>query len=64
MKYIIPIGILIALALLIYNATLVNYSSPFQGDSTIALIGVIACACAIILLLILRISRKIAAQHK
>ena len=64
MKYAILIGILIALALLVYNATLIDYSNPFQNDSSVALIGVIACACAIILLLILRTSRKIAAKHK
>ncbi len=63
MKYIIPVGILLALALLVYNATFVNYSSPLQGDSSVALIGVIACACAIILLLILRVSRKIAKKY-
>lgn len=64
MKYAILIGILIALALLVYNATLIDYSNPFQNDSSVALIGVIACTCAIILLLILRTSRKIAAKHK
>ncbi|TVZ52473.1 hypothetical protein [Dokdonia sp. Hel_I_53] len=64
MKYIIPIGILMALALLIYNAILIDYSDPFRNDSSVALIGVIACACAILLLLILRTSRKIAAKHQ
>lgn len=64
MRYIIPVGIVLALALLVYNATLIKFSTPFQGDSTIALIGVIACSCAIILLLILRTSRKIAEKHK
>lgn len=60
MKIFIPLAILVALALLIYNITIVDWSTPFQGDSTIALIGVVACACAIALLLILRTSRKIA----
>ncbi len=64
MKYVIPIGILLALALLVYNATLIDYSEPFKNDSSVALIGVIACACAVLLLLILRTSRKIAAKHK
>ena len=63
MKYIIPIGILLALGLLIYNLTLLDFSNPLQGDSSIALIGIIACACAILLLLILRTSRKIAEKH-
>lgn len=63
MKYIIPIGILLALGLLIYNLTLLDFSNPLQGDSSIALIGVIACTCAILLLLILHTSRKIAEKH-
>lgn len=63
MKFIIPIGILLALGLLIYNVTILDFSNPIAGDSSIALIGVIACACAILLLLILRTSRKIAAKH-
>ena len=60
MKVFIPVGILLALALLVYNSTLVDWAMPFKGDSTVALIGVVACACAVILLLILRTSRKIA----
>lgn len=60
MKVFIPLGIILALALLIYNSTIIDWSAPLQGDSTIALIGVMACACAIVLLLILRTSRKIA----
>ncbi|ANH59365.1 MULTISPECIES: hypothetical protein [Dokdonia] len=63
MKFVIPIGILLALGLLIYNLTLLDFSNPLQGDSSIALIGIIACACAILLLLILRTSRKIAEKH-
>jgi len=64
MKYIIPIGIILALGLLIYNATLIDYTAPFKNDSSIALIGVLGCLCAIVLLLILRVSRKIAEKAK
>ncbi|MEM9362696.1 MAG: hypothetical protein AAGA43_08680 [Bacteroidota bacterium] len=51
--------ILVALALISYNVTLVDFSDPFQGDSTIALIGILAPICAIILLLIFITSKKI-----
>ena len=51
--------ILLALALIAYNITLVDFSNPFQGDSTIALIGILAPLCAIILLLIFVTSKKI-----
>lgn len=64
MKYLIPICIFLALALLAYNVTLLDFSNLFNGDSSIALIGVVACACAILLLLILRTSRKIAEKQK
>ncbi len=64
MKYFIPIVITLALALLIYNATMVNWSSPLMAESTVALIGMVGCACAIVLLLILHTSRKIAEKAK
>ncbi|MEO9511052.1 MAG: hypothetical protein ABJN84_08330 [Flavobacteriaceae bacterium] len=51
--------ILLALALIAYNVTLVNFESPFQGDSTIALIGIAASLCAVVLLLIFMTSKKI-----
>ena len=51
--------IVIAFGLVIYNATLIDFNDPLQGDSTVALIGVVASLCAILLLAILGISRKI-----
>lgn len=51
--------ILLALALVAYNVTLVNFQDPLQGDSTIALIGIVASLCAIVLLLIFMASKKI-----
>ncbi|MEM8846880.1 MAG: hypothetical protein AAGD17_07230 [Bacteroidota bacterium] len=51
--------ILMAVGLISYNVTLVDFSNPFQGDSTIALIGILAPLCAIVLLLIYITSKKI-----
>lgn len=51
--------ILLALALIAYNVTLVDFQNPFQGDSTIALIGIVASLCAIVLLLIFIASKRI-----
>lgn len=51
--------IVLALALIAYNVTLVDFENPFEGDSTIALIGILAPLCAIALLLIFRTSKKI-----
>lgn len=52
--------IVLALALGIFNITQIDWDSPFQGNSSIAAIGVIGCACVVVLLLILRSSMKIA----
>lgn len=49
----------IALAFIIYNLTVIDYNAPFEGDSIVAVITVVAGLCAIILLAILRISKKI-----
>lgn len=51
--------IFLALGLIAYNVTLVDFTNPFQGDSTIALIGIVASLCAIVLLLIFMTSKKI-----
>ncbi|WP_405574004.1 hypothetical protein [Winogradskyella sp. Asnod2-B02-A] len=49
----------IALALVIFNATKLNFNALFEGESQTALITIVAALCAIILLQILRISKKI-----
>jgi len=64
MKIIIYIGIILGLALLVYNATKLNFDNLFGGDSAVAAIGILAAACAIILLLILRTSLKIKKKGK
>ncbi|GAB4518838.1 MAG: hypothetical protein Tsb004_29620 [Allomuricauda sp.] len=51
--------IVLALALIAFNVTLVDFEQPFQGDSTIALIGIVASLCAILLMLIFMTSKKI-----
>ncbi|MFD0796041.1 hypothetical protein ACFQZJ_01100 [Maribacter chungangensis] len=51
--------IVLALALIAYNVTLVDFAAPFQGDSTVALIGIIAPLCAIVLLLLFITSKKV-----
>ncbi|WP_420603317.1 hypothetical protein [Flagellimonas sp.] len=63
-KTFIIILILLAMGLIAYNVTLVDFSNPFQGDSTIALIGIAASLCAIVLLLIFMTSKKIDKKMK
>lgn len=51
--------IVLALALIAYNVTLVDFAAPLQGDSTIAFIGIVASLCAIVLLLLYITSKKV-----
>lgn len=51
--------IVLALALIAYNVTIVDYDNPLEGNSIIAVIGIVAALCAIVLLLIFLASKKI-----
>lgn len=51
--------IVLGLALIAYNVTLVDFENPLEGNSIIALIGVMASLCAIVLLLVYSTSKKI-----
>lgn len=64
MKIFITILSLIAVGLVIFNATKIDFDQPFQGDSIVAIMTILAGLCAILLLQILRISRKIEKQVK
>ncbi len=50
---------IIALGLIIFNATKLNFDALFEGESIIAIIVIMASLCAIILLQILRTSKRI-----
>jgi len=58
-KTLTVILIILALLLIAYNVTLVDFNNPLEGNSIIAIIGILAAICAIILLLIFMTSRKI-----
>ncbi|MAP55850.1 MULTISPECIES: hypothetical protein [Altibacter] len=64
MKIFSYILIAIAIGLIIFNLTKIDYSAPFEGDSSVAVISVLAAACAILLILILRTSQRIAKKKK
>lgn len=55
---------IIALGLLIFNATQINFDAPFKGDSIIALITIVASLCVIVMMAILRTSKKIEQKIK
>ncbi|MDX1333620.1 MAG: hypothetical protein R3252_11360 [Robiginitalea sp.] len=58
-KILLTVLIVLALGLISYNVTIVDFAKPLEGDSFIALIGIAAALCAIVLLLIYNTSRKI-----
>ena len=59
MKIFTGILVFLALALVIFNATLIDLKNPLEGDSVVALIGIAASFCAVLILLIFRMSKKI-----
>jgi len=59
MKYVIYLLILIAVALIIYNATMLDFNDLLTGNSKTALISILGAGCVILLLAILLISKAI-----
>jgi len=51
--------IILALVLITYNVTLVDFDEPLKGNSVVALIGIVASLCAILLIIIYITSKKI-----
>ncbi len=59
MKIFTNILVFLALALIVFNVTLLDFKNPFQGESIVAFIGIAASLCAVLILLIFRVSKKI-----
>lgn len=57
MKIFTYILVALALALIIFNITLLDFDNLFEGESMIALIGIAASFCAVFILLIFRMSK-------
>lgn len=64
MKIFTSILMIIAFGLVIFNLTLLDFEKPLEGNSMIALIGIAASLCAIFILLIFRMSKKIEEKLK
>ncbi|MCW5518978.1 hypothetical protein J1N09_03955 [Aureitalea sp. L0-47] len=64
MKVAIYIFIAIAISLIIFNATKLDFENLFVGDSLVASISILASACVIVLMLILMASHKIKRKKK
>jgi hypothetical protein len=64
MKTFTNILLFIAITLIVVNIFLIDYSKPFEGNSMVALIGVVASFCAVLILLIFKMSKKIEEKLK
>lgn len=58
--------IIIALSVItiIFNATKIDFEKPFEGESTIAIIGIIASFCAILVVTLFRVAKKVVEKTK
>ncbi|MBP6758333.1 MAG: hypothetical protein KA133_03710 [Flavobacterium sp.] len=59
MRLFTNILVVLAIALIIFNISLLDFKHPLEGNSMIALIGIAASFCAVLILLIFRMSKSI-----
>lgn len=59
MKLFTNIMVILALGLIVFNITLLDFEHPLQGNSMVAFIGIAASICAVLILLIFRMSKNI-----
>ncbi|WP_299333503.1 hypothetical protein [uncultured Psychroserpens sp.] len=59
MKYFTILVTIVALGLIVYNARMLDFDNLFEGQSIVALITIFASLCAIALLQILRLSKRV-----
>lgn len=59
MKIFTIILMLLASALIIFNITMLDFNNLFKGDSLVGLIGISASICAVLILLVFRMSKAI-----
>jgi len=64
MKTFLRIMALLALGMMIFNATMIDWETPTEGDSLVAIIGILASGSALLLIWILLLSLKINAKQK
>ncbi|HKX86313.1 MAG TPA: hypothetical protein VJL37_06555 [Flavobacterium sp.] len=59
MKIFTYIILALALVLIGINAMMLDFNNLFEGDSLVALIGILAILCAVVILLIFKMSKAI-----
>lgn len=64
MKLFTYIVIALSLITIVFNATKINLEKPFEGESTIAIIGIVASLCAILIVTLFTVAKKVVEQTK
>ena len=64
MKILTYILSIIALGLIIFNFTKVDFNAPFEDKSIVAVITIVASLCVILMMTILRVSKRIEQKVK
>ncbi|MFT6748170.1 MAG: VIT1/CCC1 family predicted Fe2+/Mn2+ transporter [Flavobacterium sp.] len=59
MKIFTTVLIVIAIGLIGFNITLLDFSKPMDDNSEVALLGILAALCAVFILIIFKMSKKI-----
>jgi hypothetical protein len=59
MKIFTTILMCLALTLIIFNISLLDFNHLLEGNSMVAFIGIAASLCAVLILLIFKMSKKI-----
>lgn len=64
MKILTIITTIVAAALIAFNFNQINFKAPFEGESIVALITILAALCAILIMFILYVSKRIEQKVK
>lgn len=64
MKIFTYIIIALSLVTIIFNATKIDFEKPFEGESTIAIIGIVAAFCAVLIVTLFTVAKKVVEQTK
>ena len=64
MKIFTYIIIALSLVTIIFNVTKINLEKPFEGESTIAIIGIVASFCAVLIVTLFTVAKKVVEQTK
>ena len=59
MKIFTTVISIIALGLIAFNVTKLDFNNLLEGDSIIALLGIVASLCVIVLMLVFRSSKSV-----